>query len=184
MNKRISKKRLIYSNYDLMEMRGEVVETLKEEGNENPTEEEIYNAIIEWDEILFDDLKHELRSFVNGSKWILQGYIGRWDGKYHGGFIFDNADNMIRKVLSGCDYYEFYDENGHFYIKCSHHDGTNIYEVKKVTAAGNKYIERWEENWNDKRKEEYVHNKVMERYSTLPHFLHIMYGSPKYQYEK
>ena len=36
----------------------------------------------------------------------------------------------------------------------------------------------------DKRTEEYVHDKVMERYSILPHFAHTVYGCPKVEYKK
>lgn len=136
------------------------------------------------DSINWDADKEQLEEFFNdGSKWILQGNVGRWNGAFRGGFIFDNFMEMFYKAAKDCDYIKFYDINGHFYFMCSHHDGTNLFEIKKVTDAGIAYYERWEEAWSDKRSEEYIHNKIMEKYSTLPHFAHKVYGVKKIEYQ-
>lgn len=66
---------------------------------------------------------------------------------------------------------------------CSHHDGTNLFEIKKMTDANVKYFERWEQTLFDKRSQEYVHDKIMEKYSTLPHFAHKVYGAKKIEYQ-
>lgn len=92
--------------------------------------------------------------------------------------------DMYREAMTDCDYVHLYDENGHFYMQCSHHDGTNYYEIKKLTDKGIEYLKNWEENWNDRRSERYVHNQIMKRYSILPNFSHRVYGCPKVQWKK
>ena len=151
---------------------------------ENITEEKIWEEIYFIDSINWEEEKERLVDFFKNNTWILQGYTGRWNGNYKGGFIFTDFEEMFDRVTKDCDYIHIYDENGHLFLKCSHHDGTNLYEIKKVTEKGINYIDRWEYDWNDKRTEEYVHNKVMERYSTLPHFAHTIYGCPKVEYKK
>lgn len=58
--------------------------------------------------------------FNDGSKWILQGAVGRWDGTFRGGFIFDDFMAMYYKATEDCNYVKLYDINGHFYILCVH----------------------------------------------------------------
>lgn len=91
---------------------------------------------------------------------------------------------MLSETTEDCDYIRIYDENGHLFLKCSHHDGTNLYEIKKVTKRGIDYIDKWESNWSDNRSEEYIHDQIMKRYSVLPHFMHTVYGCPKIEYKK
>lgn len=52
-----------------------------------------------------------------------------------------------------------------------------------MTDANVKYFERWEQTLFDKRSQEYVHDKIMEKYSTLPHFAHKVYGAKKIEYQ-
>lgn len=98
--------------------------------------------------------------------------------------IFGDFEVMINKAAKDCDYIHLYDKNGRLYLKCSHHDGTNYYEIKKVTDKGVEYLANWEDNWDDNRTEQYVHNQIMERYSVLPHFVHEVYGCPKIEWKK
>lgn len=183
---RIGKERVIYNNYNLWEdYEQDAREYLRSEcAEENPTDSQIWEEIDFLDSINWDADKEQLEEFFNdGSKWILQGTVERWDGTFRGGFIFDNFMEMFYKAAEDCNYIKFYDINGRFYFMCSHHDGTNLFEIKKVTDAGIAYYERWEEAWSDKRSEEYIHNKIMEKYSTLPHFAHKVYGVNKIEYQ-
>ena len=182
---REAQRRTIYNNYDLWEDYEEFAREILEEYDEEPSENAIWNVINDQDSANWQDEEERLKEFFDdGSTWILQGYSGRWNGTHKGGYIFTDFMDMFRKATTDCDYVHLYDENGHFYLKCSHHDGTNLYEIKKVTEKGINYIDRWENDWNDKRTEEYIHDRVMERYSTLPHFAHAVYGCPKVEYKK
>ena len=114
----------------------------------------------------------------------MRGTNGRWNGTFEAGTIFTDFMDMYREAMTDCDYVHLYDENGHFYMQCSHHDGTNYYEIKKLTDKGIDYLENWEGNWDDKRSERYIHDQIMKRYSTLPNFAHKVYGCPKVQWKK
>ena len=186
MTKKTPKKRTIYNNYDLMAYEEEAREYLYLNENENPTEEELLTECYIIASYYWNNAKYDFNEFFDGSTWILQGYCGRRNGKAKGGKIFTGFNGFMdtfNKATKDCDYIHIYDENGHFYIKCSHHDGTNLYEIKEVTADGTEYLERWENNLNDKRTEEYVHNMIMQRYSRLPHFANRVYEYKRIEFE-
>lgn len=52
---------------------------------------------------------------------------------------------MFYKAMTDCDYFRIYDENGHMYLTCSHHDGTNHFEIKIVTEKGYTVLPRFAE---------------------------------------
>lgn len=183
---RKAKERIIYNSYDLWEnYEADARESLKDNcGIENPTYDQIWEEIYFLDSINWESDKAELEHFFNdGSTWILQGTTGRWDGSHRGGYIFTDFEDMFYKATKDCGYIKFYDENGHFYLQCSHHDGTNDYEIKRITDAGIQYYERWNYSWSDQRTKEQVHDMIMKRYSTLPHYAHKVYGVKKVEYE-
>lgn len=187
--KRLPKERTIYNNYSLWETYPdeEVKEILMENGIE---EEDITdNMILEeryfQDECDWNCVKDELEYFFhnNGNKWMIFGSVGRWDGVYKAGTLFDTFDDFFYEATADCNYWHFYDENGHLYLTCSHHDGTCHYEIKEVTEKGIEYLENWEENWEDKRTESYVHTQIFNRYSRLPRFAERVYGCKKVEYQ-
>lgn len=178
------KKRTIYNNYNLWEDYEELArECLKENGIDNPTDQNIWDVIYDDDSSNWVLEKERLIEFFSGGTWILQGYNQLWYGNQRAGYVFTDFMDMFSKAMKDCDYVHIWDENGHMYLECSHHDGTNLYEIKKITAAGIRYLENWEYNWDDKRSEEYVHTMIMKKYSTLPNYMHEIYGCPKIQYE-
>ena len=64
---------------------------------------------------------------------------------------------------------------------------TDFMEMFREVMTDCDYVHMYDENgndWNDRRTEEYIHDRVMERYSTLPHFAHTVYGCPKVEYKK
>lgn len=50
-----------------------------------------------------------------------------------------------------------------------------MYEIKKLTSKGESYLENWENNFNDNRTEEYVHNQIIENYSIIPRYFSTIY---------
>lgn len=177
-------RKTIYDNYDLWECYAkDAKEYLKDGGNANPTDTDIWDEIYFIDNMNWSQTEDELETFFSEGTWIMQGAVGRWNGTYATGIIFTDITEAFNKATKDCDYIHIYDENGHLYLQCSHHDGTNLFEIKKLTNKGIEYLENWEQNWNDKRTEQYVHNQIMKRYSVLPHFVHEVYGCPKVEYE-
>lgn len=187
--KRVPKSRIIYDNYSLWENYPD--EDMKEQLMENGVEEEDITDNMIWqeryflDEIDWDDTKATLKDFFlnKGNKWMLFGEVGRWNGTYKAGTLFDTFEDFFYEAAKDCDYIRFYDENGHLYLTCSHHDGTCHYEIKEVTEKGIEYLDNWEYNWNDKRSKEYVHTQIFNRYSRLPRFAERVWGAKKVEYE-
>lgn len=181
-----AKKRILYSNYDLHEMYVDAYNCLKENHAYECPEDEDWeptdNAI--WDEVYFldgcnwDDFESNFGEFFNSNKFLLQGFVGRWHGRVRGGFIFDSISEMS-EAWRDCDYVEIYDENGHLYIRCSHHDGSNFFEIRMLNKMGCQYAES---HYYDNDEE--VHDKLMKSpYSVLPHCAHKIYGCKKIEYD-
>lgn len=179
------KERVIYNNYNLWDDYSEDVKAFLED--EYPGEEIDENHI--WEEIYFQDNDYweytyeQLKEFFNGHGYfIICGCVGRWDGKHTAGYVFNNFDDMFFKATRDCDYIKMWDENGHFYLKCSHHDGTNLFQIKRLSYKGYEFIDKWEYDWNDERTKEQIHNIVWNSnfLSSLPHYAHTVYGCKKY----
>ena len=189
MKNGLPKERTIYSNYHLWETYTD--EDVKEQLMENGVDEEDITDNMIWEERYFldsidwEDEKERLVNFFlnNGNKWMLFGEVGRWNGVFKAGTLFETFDDFFYKATKDCDYIHFYDENGHLYLTCSHHDGTCHYEIKEVTDKGIEYLENWEENWDDKRTEEYVHTQIFNRYSRLPRFAEKVFGCKRVEYQ-
>lgn len=176
---KIPKKRVIYSNYYNEELYEEIKNNLVEL-NEGiiPSENEIwdeYNFSQSMDFEFFEDAFNE---FINNDTFVLQGSIGLYHGTYQGGFIFDTFNELCR-AWKDSDYIEIYDENGHLYLKCSHHDGTNFYEIRKLNHKGYEYYSKHYDD--DKRK---LHTRLMNKpYSVLPNYVHKVWGGKLREYE-
>jgi len=179
------KERLIYSNYNLWEDYVEMArEILYENGIEYCTEKDIWDEIYFQNSIDYEYVTKEFeRFFLNeGNTWILHGNFGRWDGKHECGFIFKTWEELMRhEPMENCDYIKLYDKEGGLYLECTHHDGTNHYEIKKVTRKGEQLLEKWESNYNDERSERQIHNTIINNnfYSEFPYFVEKMYGTTK-----
>lgn len=169
----------LYSNYYSENVYEETKQYLIEDHNEEndptdeyePTENEIFDAVSFQDEMNWDDFKDELEGFIKGNDWILQGDVGTWRGQRRGGFIFSDV-NELYQAWEDCDYIEFRDERGHLYLRCSQHDGTNAFEIKRLTDRGYEYSENHDDD------DEKTHNTIFSSnfYSALPHFAKTIYG--------
>lgn len=174
------KKCVIYDNYCLYDMFDDCKDFLKEAYEES----EITDNMV-WDEIYFCDKtnwedEHErLKDFFTGHGYfMIRGYVGRWDGRHAAGYVFNDFDDAFYKAVKDCDYVKLWDENGRFYLKCSHHDGTNLFEIKRINYKAYEFIDNWAHSWGDPRSEEEVHNVVWNSnfLSGLPHYARFTYG--------
>lgn len=178
------KERIIYNNYDLWEDYADDARAFLAE--DYPEEDITDNSI--WDEIYFQDNlnwedEHErLKDFFTGHGYfMIRGYVGRWNGRHAAGYVFNDFDDMFYKAVKDCDYIKMWDENGHFYLQCSHHDGTNLFEIKRINYKAYEFIDNWSYSWNDDRTEAEIHSIVWNSnfLSSLPHFAHTVYGCKK-----
>ena len=185
MKKRVE--RVIYDNYDIYNTyKEDAIDWFKDTNGCEPTESEIDFYCRVSDDDTWQIEKDNLQKFFqNGDLWLLTGTVERWNGNFPGGFVFKTFDEMLNKVGKDCDYFKFWDENGHFFLKCSHHDGTNYAEIKRVTPKGKQLIENWKSN-NSKRyafSERELHERIYKRYSTLPNYANEVYGCQKIEYK-
>lgn len=179
------KQRLIYDNYPsnakFEYAKGWLIEKHLDESPDDKDWEhctqDVWDEVDFLDDIYWDDFKEEFENFMDGHVFVLQGEIGTWRGQMAGGFTFDSFSELS-KAWEDCDYLKIYDENGHLYIECSHHDGTNFYEVRKLTEKGEEYLNN--HHYDDERE---VHNRLMKNpYSILPNYAHEVWGCKKREY--
>ena len=182
--------RVIYDNYDLWNKYPD--ETIIEEFIKNGYKDEITEEMIIRKRYDYDDkewgLKEKsLKRFFSNylGKWIMTGSCGLWDGKHPAGTVFDTFDDFFYKAIKDCAYWKFWDENGHLYFQCSHHDGTNFFEIKQITERGERYLENWEYgSWDDNRTERDIHDRIMKVYSRPPRFAEKVYGRKRFEYKR
>ena len=138
------------------------------------TDDMIYEEMYHLEEMYWDDFSYELKHFFDkGNAWLLTGTLGLWDGKCKGGFIFKTFDEFC-KCLKDCGYIEITDNKGHLEIKCSHHDGTNHFEIKRISDFG----WEWYNNHCYDFYDEELHTKMWNNnfMTSLPHFARDVYG--------
>lgn len=171
-------KHVLYSNYcgwiDEEEIKQELIDCERVECEEEIIDEMIYNEMRFLEEMYWDDISYELKHFFDrGDAWLLTGNIDRWDGNYRGGYIFNTFEEFC-ECLEDCEYIEITDNKGHLEVKCSHHDGTNFYEVKRVSDFGCE----WHDNHSWDMCEEELHTKMWNNnfMTSLPHFARDVYG--------
>lgn len=175
----MAKERIIYENYDVCTMFDNARAFLLEEhAAEDITDQMVWDEVAFQDSLNWEDEHARLREFFTGHGYfLLMGSVGRWDGQHEAGYVFDNFDDMFYKAVKDCDYWKLWDENGHFYFKCTHHDGTNFFEIKRINYKAVYFIENWENEKSEAEKHGIVWNSNF--FSSLPHFAHEVYGCKK-----
>ena len=166
--------RVIYDNLHNDEYyEEEARESLAEiDGNENPSDDQVWEKIArlkEWD---WDDASVELRSFFDGGNWLAVGHVGRWDGCHDAGTTFTNWDWFISKALEDCDYWRIEETaRGHFIVTGWHHDGDVQFEIKRLSGKGAAYLE----NQRPSRK---AHQTAWNSnfMTSLPHYCRKVWG--------
>ena len=172
--------RIIFNNYDFNEedIINSILEMNEELTREDITTEMIYDEWYDQERFWFEYIYSDLVNFFDGKKIICFGNIGRWNGYFDCGEIFDDFEKAFYKMTKDCEYIKIYEDKNHFYIDCSHHDGNNHYEIKVLTDRGIEYYD----NWNyclwmgDKRSEADVHTQIIKRYSKIPRYCKSMWG--------
>ena len=104
---------------------------------------------------------------------IMQGTVGRWNGTFPAGKT-GILDLLLSELMECADDVEIYDENGHLFIRTTHHDGSNLFEVKALTDAGLNAVEAFTEGrgrWYGLSEKDF-HDKLMNssRYTHLPKY--------------
>ena len=124
------------------------------------------------DSISWSDLKENLEPFFEHGYFLLTGYLGSWRGRLDGGNFIRSLNDLLT-VIQHCDDIRMIDHNGHFIIEGSHHDGSDRYELKRLTRKGYELA-----NSNYFAKDRKLHTTLMNNnfYTALPHFAEQIYG--------
>lgn len=188
---REGQERIIYNDWDYLttEYENEIREFCFEEyaedhgwqSVEDVPESFLWNVINDCRNMEWEDAEGCLKDFFDNEIFLCRGTVGRWNGDFDAGNIVYSFDELA-DAWRDCDYIKLYDINGHFYIEATHHDGTNCFEVKKVTEAGAEYIDNHYWNYSDRELHERLFNNS--HYTHLPHFANSIYGCPKIEYKK
>ena len=119
----------------------------------------------------WEDFVETFNHFFKNKKLIVKGYVERWDGRYNGSVVCSSLYQLL-DLLKDCGIIKFWDENGHLFFLGSHHDGTNIFEIKTLNEKGeNRYYRT-----NSSK------GLFQSAYSKLPHFAHLAFGHKKIEY--
>ena len=120
----------------------------------------------------WDDFRADVEGVFAKDSYLLTGTCGRWDGPAQGGKFIHSFDDLL-DCIRHLDYVKFYDENGHFYIYGYHHDGSDHYEMKRLTKKGYEFADR-----NYFAHDRYLHTTIMRNnfYSALPRLAQRLYG--------
>lgn len=77
----------------------------------------------------------DLERLLTKHHCLLIGTFGSWRGPKEGGKFINTVSDLL-SCIQHLDNMEVYEENGHLYIKGSHHDGNDSYELKVLTEKG------------------------------------------------
>lgn len=167
----------IFNNYDLDEYIEAAKEWFLDNGNENPTDEELWEEAQFMNNLDWEEAEAKLKEEFDNGDFLAVGTCGLWYGNFDGGFIFSSFSDMMSK-FADCDYIKFYEKDGHFHVEGTHHDGSHHIEVKRIAPKGKEYYDNWNYyTWKgDKRTEKDVH-KTMFKDS---HYTHLIRFVDKY----
>lgn len=126
----------------------------------------IFREIETTDDIAWQDIKLELEILFKNNYFLLTGTCGTWHGDIQGG-KFINTVNELLSIIQHLDDFKIIDRNGHLIIEGSHHDGTDIYELKRLTQKGYELA-----NNNCFANDRKLHSTIMKNnlFSALPRF--------------
>ena len=167
----------IYDNYYSLDREKEIREFLLETSDGYSSTDDIPDERV-WDEMDFQDREQwsdvtaELSTLFAKDVYLLTGTCGKWYGPVQGGRFIRSIRDFLT-CLGHLECVRIYDRNGHFYIHGSHHDGSDDYELKRLTHKGYELADK-----NQFAKDRKLHNAIMHCnfYSALPRYAQKVYG--------
>lgn len=130
--------------------------------------DKVWDMIKQTEEFAWNDFKEEINECMNNATYLLYGTVGRWNGRGKGGTFVKTVEDIVNGFGKDCNYFNFYEQNGHFYVECSHHDGTNFAEMKRVSDKGMEYYRNNEYDKDDEELHDTMWNSNF--MTSLPHF--------------
>jgi len=140
---------ILYTNKHSNKYIEEARERANEVYDDEVSDATLWDFIAEEDQIHWDDFMYEVKHWDKtnypGSNVVLHGTCGTWRGSFKGGQIFDSLEEAIRKAVDNKDYITIkIESNGELLVEGVHHDGTNYWYIKAITAKGMEYLNRFD----------------------------------------
>lgn len=139
-------KNVLFDNYDIDKYEEMARESMEYSGfgPEEITDSKLYAWAEDLEQEDFTTTVSDLKSFFDGKTVLFTGSVGRWCGN-HTGFDVGDFEDLFCKYTKDCDYFDIYDDGGALYISCSHHDGSNFFQVLVLTNKGAHIFEDWQD---------------------------------------
>lgn len=124
---------------------------------------DVWERIADEESWWWQDMLGEVKRLFGGRDFIACGSVGRWCCVSAGGVVWNGDDfrDWLNVAGSDCIYFEILVEDGILKVKCTHHDGTNYWEIKPLTEKGVSAWEDWENSvrFNNLTEQE-MHEKL------------------------
>lgn len=100
-------------------------------------------TFVDWRNSDHLDYQDDLDIFLDNLKRVIDksefgltanGTVGCWDGTFRGGAYIDDISDVY-KLINRCEITATI-EKGRLFIEASHHDGNNLFELRRVTNRG------------------------------------------------
>lgn len=139
-----------YSGYDFEDMKKGLAEW-NERDIESITDDEVWDAINDEESEDYDNAKWELKAmFGKDERVIVCGSCGTWQGNRDAMRICDNVEDALYECTKDCDYIKIEVEGRKVKVKSTHHDGTNYFEIKKLTDKGKSLYDNWDYQYSSR----------------------------------
>ena len=134
------------------ELRKEYYANCGEEG----TDEEVYDFFEDKFDFFLTNLKyaHDNKgNRINDVPVIITGKLNLWDGEHTiEPEISKNIESAMWCCCEKCDYCKIYKEFSKIIVEATHHDGTNIFELRFLNTLGeSRYLEGAEVDFTNRR---------------------------------
>lgn len=118
------------------------------------SEDRVYQFAYDTIDMYLDDEKMNVPD--DKGYYIILADIGRWNGRADGGKIIQGLWNAITICFE--DYNKVYIDGKRLKVKASHHDGTNYFEIKKLTERGEDYWNNHQYDMTDRELHQRLFN--------------------------
>lgn len=102
--------------------------------------------------MIFQKVTDYLENLLEKDYCVLAGSVGTWRGNCDGGEVIETYDTLTLIWRRDSGYLQILDDNGELKFKYIHHDGTDMWWLRRLTDAGVRKHEKLLERSRPKRE--------------------------------
>lgn len=119
-----------------------------------------YQTLNYEDNDFWDGFRLAIKNEPLYTRCVIVGNLGLWNGrKTIIPTLVDNLYDAVMKCLTDCEYYSLIIKNNVLYVKGSHHDGTNSFEIRLVNSDNYDKLNYWDDDDDDGDIEKFFEDK-------------------------